>query len=199
VKWTLRNALRCDDPLPKDAGQRESFFIEGEGNAPGADGDGSRKYRSPTTLLRAAEDFSSLMLMDAIIGNGDRFIAGENVHFRSQRGAEARKVGEYWVFDDVRFLSMDNGTTFKGSKRPLGLLAHVTRFDRNFVDRVRKMAAQLEAPGVKRSDLLRMYPFLDFETRNSPPPLDLVMKRMRLVLDHVHSAEQRCGAQAYFP
>ena len=168
----MPGGLRCDEPLPQDANEPGSFMIEGEGDAP--NGDGTRKYRSPTTLVKAGKDFSSLMLMDVIIGNGDRFIAGENVHFRSRRREAPRQEGEFWVFDDVQFLSMDNGTTAKASKRPLRLLEHVTRFDRRFVDRVRKMAAQLEAPDAARSDLLHAYPFLDLETSDEAPPDELL-------------------------
>jgi hypothetical protein len=191
-KWALRNAIRCDQPLPGNAADPGSFYIEGEGAE-------SRHYRSPTTLVRAAKDLSSLMLMDAIVGNGDRFIAGENLHFRSQSGGEGHREGSHWVFDDVRFLSIDNGTTFKKSKRPRRLLAHVTRFDREFVDRVREVAARPKDPEWRRTTALRRNPYIDIKSSDGRHGLDFALDNLSHVVDHIRDAEARCGAKAYFP
>lgn len=197
AKWALRNALRCDQPLPPDAGDGGSFFIEGDGVA--GEPPTPRSYRSPTTLVRAAKDLSSLMLMDAIVGNGDRFIAGENLQFRSQSGHKVHREGDRWAFDEVRFLSIDNGTTFKPSGRPRGLLVHVTRFDREFVARVRDAKTRLETPGPKRDAILRKYPYLGARKIRGRDARKFMVQNMEYVLEHVRAAEARCGGEAFFP
>lgn len=201
-KWILRNALRCDQPLPGDATNRGSFFIEGEGHAPvgaGVEEAGGRSYVSPTTLVRAAKDLSNLMLVDAIVGNGDRFIVGENLQFRSQSGDEGHREGDHWVFEDVRFLSIDNGTTFKHSGRPRRLLAHVTRFDRAFIEKIREAADRLSTPGDRLDAIIRKYPYIATKSIRGRNAREFMVANMRHVLDHVREAEARCGAEAYFP
>ncbi|MEI6079739.1 MAG: hypothetical protein WCQ53_03770 [bacterium] len=73
-----------------------------------------------------AHDMSSIMLLDAVMGNNDRFPGG-NVHFRIITGK------------DARLFSLDNGAVLKPKdKTALNILKDlgITRFVKQYVDRL---------------------------------------------------------------
>jgi hypothetical protein len=107
-------------------------------------------HRGRLSMAELAEDLSNLMLMDALMGQNDRF-AGANLHFQSVSG-EREQVGERNgrpVFDlgPVRLLALDNGAALRG-RHGTGLndLAgaimtgtRVERFEGETLDRVRAL------------------------------------------------------------
>jgi hypothetical protein len=122
-------------------------------------GSGATKYRGASTIGEAARDFSNMMVMDALIGNDDRFPGG-NVHFRT-RNETARIEGGEVVFEEARLFSLDNEAAFK---RYLGSVAHrdlkrIKRFDTRMLDRLEELRTRL-----LRNDLLNdpETAFLDF-------------------------------------
>ena len=90
-----------------------------------------------------AKDMSSIMLLDAVLGNSDRFPGG-NVHFRSLKG-NMRKVGNKFYFGRSRLFSLDNGAVLrpKDSTALDDLEAtEVTRFQKPVVEALRKIKEQ---------------------------------------------------------
>lgn len=73
-------------------------------------------YRGQVSLAQLAQDYSNMLLMDALMGQVDRF-AGANVHFRSLSGERtesgSRQGLPLFEMGDVRLLALDNGASLK--------------------------------------------------------------------------------------
>lgn len=108
-------------------------------------------HRGTIPMWQLAEDLSNMMLMDALMGQNDRF-AGANLHFRAVDGTETeagQRDGDP-IFDmgEVRLLALDNGAALRG-RNGGGILdlqgriasgTRVERFDPISVARARALA-----------------------------------------------------------
>jgi len=107
-------------------------------------------HRGRLSMADLAEDVSNVMLMDALMGQNDRF-AGANLHFQAVDGGR-EEVGERSgmpVFDlgAVRLLALDNGAALRsrhgtGMSDLLGGIesgTRVERFEPETVDRLRAL------------------------------------------------------------
>lgn len=142
------------------AGQPVMDHLAARGEQPGSDEVTLAQYtrlysprgthRGTIVMWQLAEDLSNMLLMDALMGQNDRF-AGANLHFRAVDGTED-EVGERNgapVFDmgEVRLLALDNGAALRG-RNGSGIAdlqgnivggTRVERFDPVSVERVRAL------------------------------------------------------------
>ena len=97
------------------------------------------RYRGvEDSYKNAARDFSNMMVMDAVIGNDDRFPGG-NLHFRGVDGGYSLNHKRHVVFENVRLFSLDNESALRGgsSVGMRDLQTFVTRFDKEFIDKLK--------------------------------------------------------------
>lgn len=176
-----------------------------DGGSPGASEIGSKSnsinYIGTTTLNQVARDFSNMMLMDAILGNDDRFPGG-NLQFKSTNGkyrvSEDRRTV---VFEEARLFSLDNESVMRGghSYGMADLKKYVTRFDREFIDNLVNLKTELE-----RLDLTKpitgKFDFLNFRIwKGSGHVVKYLLGNIKQVLSHVENSERVCGGdQTYF-
>jgi hypothetical protein len=141
-----------------------------------------------------------MMVIDALVGNDDRFPGG-NLHIRSRYCThEVGDDGTAVDFGDTRLFSLDNGATFRGSgpsHAMMDLKRYVTRFDRDMVRRLEDLREILAGEGELPEELN----FLDFRTQRAGiPAKDFLLRNIDEVLDHVRrcAGHKQCGAQAFF-
>ncbi|MEI6092376.1 MAG: hypothetical protein WCQ47_01685 [bacterium] len=85
-----------------------------------------------------AKDFSSMLLIDAVMGNNDRFPGG-NVHFKAVPGSEVIQKPGKLFFKSARLFSLDNGAVLKpADKTALNILKEfkVSRFVKTYVEKL---------------------------------------------------------------
>ncbi len=85
-----------------------------------------------------ARDMSSILVLDAVLGNSDRF-AGGNLHFYSVDGDTESKKGKK-IFKKARLFSLDNGAVLMPNNRTgLNTLKElgVTRFVKEHIDKLK--------------------------------------------------------------
>jgi hypothetical protein len=144
-------------------------------------------YRGNTTLPAAARDFSSMMVVDTLIGNEDRFPGG-NTFFRSVTTTH-HEDGNTVNFDQARLYSLDNEAAFKG-RGPASTFSakdlkdRVFRFERQLIDKLRTLAA----------DNAALLEIADNDSANA----EFVRSGIGLVLEQVEHSGERCAADAEF-
>lgn len=167
-------------------------------------------HRGEVELAQLAEDYSNMLLMDALMGQNDRF-AGANVHFRSlsgQREEVGRRSG-LPIFDlgRVRLLALDNGASMRsrsgeGIRDLQGLNASVTRierFSRQSVDQLRLLAKRIhgkecDSPA-SNEELRSLFNFLGVtETITRERAIGYIEP----VLQYIDGLERRFGDSIYF-
>ena len=107
-------------------------------------------HRGRLSMADLAEDLSNLMVMDALMGQNDRF-AGANLHFQAVSG-EREQIGERrgmpeWDLGAVRLLALDNGAALRArhgtgmSDLVGGVMAgtRIERFEPETVERLRAL------------------------------------------------------------
>jgi hypothetical protein len=111
-------------------------------------------YRGQIPSWQLAEDLSNILLMDALMGQHDRF-AGANLHFMSVDGhleenGERRNM-PIFEMGQVRLLALDNGAALR-SRHGSGLDdlrgarisgTRIERFERSTVERLRGVSRRL--------------------------------------------------------
>lgn len=167
-------------------------------------------HRGTADLAQLAEDYSNMMLMDALMGQNDRY-AGANVHFRSLDGTR-EEVGTQSglpVFElgRVRLLALDNGASLHSrTGTALGDIqgtrvsaTRIERFSRTAIEQLRRFTQRTLGEGcdgpATEEELTSLFKFLgvtDAETRkktiNYAPP----------VLKYINELEARYGDEIYF-
>lgn len=167
-------------------------------------------YKGTADLAQLAEDYSNMMLMDALMGQNDRY-AGANVHFRSLEGTR-KEVGTQSglpVFElgRVRLFALDNGASLHSrTGTALGDLqgtrvsaTRIERFSRTAIEQLRRFTQRTLGEGcdgpASDEELVSLFRFLgvtDAETRNKTinyaPP----------VLKYIKELEARYGDEIYF-
>ena len=110
-------------------------------------------YVADTTYFDLARDVSSMIVIDALTGQHDRW-PGANIHFRLFSGRRFRKVRhKRFVGGPARLFCLDNGATFQYPSRSITTLrTYVSRFDRRLIARLADLAAWVERdpPAVQR-------------------------------------------------
>jgi hypothetical protein len=163
--------------------------------------DGQRVvYRGvESSYKKAAKDFSNMMVMDAIIGNDDRFPGG-NLHFRTETGKYTNSRGQI-VFDSVRLFSLDNESAMRGgaSVGMRDLKTFVSRFDEDFISKLKDLESDLSQYH-SNSSIKKKYSYLEFKTWNkSKHIVDYLLSNIRTVLELVKKSESKCGVNnTYF-
>jgi hypothetical protein len=107
--------------------------------------------------MQVARDLSNIMVLDAIMGQSDRF-AGANLHFWNRGGQRkelpVERKNQAWDLGRVRLLALDNGLAFRG-RNGKGLFdlqglrepgTEVERFDPHTVAMLRKLGKILLSP-----------------------------------------------------
>ncbi len=139
------------------------------------------------------------MVMDVLIGNGDRWPGG-NIHFRSMSArASVDEARGRVTLQDVRMFSLDNEAGFKGrTSLPLwDLKKYVSRFDRDLMTRLTVLRSELL--GLNPETLRDPWRFLDFTLRgSSQSAVAFIVHNIGSVLAYVRQVEARCGEQTYF-
>lgn len=167
-------------------------------------------YRGTVDLARLAEDYSNMMLMDALMGQNDRY-AGANVHFRSLDGTkeEVGTASGLPVFDlgRVRLLALDNGASLHSrTGTALGDLqgtrvsaTRIERFSRTAITQLRRFVQRTLGEGcdgpASEEELESLFKFLgvtDKETR------DKTIQYAPAVLKYIDELEARYGDAIYF-
>jgi hypothetical protein len=88
-------------------------------------------------LDELAKDLSSIILLDAILSNRDRFPGG-NVHFRSVTKDVKIKEKEK-IFPIARLFSLDNGAMLKNVSNLKNLKYNVSRFNKNHIEKLKEL------------------------------------------------------------
>lgn len=167
-------------------------------------------HRGTADLAQLAEDYSNMMLMDALMGQNDRY-AGANVHFRSindTREEAGERLGlPIFELGRVRLLALDNGASLHSrTGTALGDIqgqrvaaTRIERFSKTAVTQLRLFAQRVLGEGCDRpasdEEIVSLFKFLgvtDEATRtktiNYIPP----------VLEYIDGLEARYGDAIYF-
>lgn len=167
-------------------------------------------HRGTANLAELAQDYSNMMLMDALMGQNDRY-AGANVHFRSVNG-ERRENGTraglpVFEMGRVRMLSLDNGASMKsrggggiadlqGNNDPA---TRIERFSRTSVTQLRLLAKRVRgldcANPASDEELTSLFNYLGVT--------DARMRERAIgyidpVLSYIDGLERRFGESIYF-
>ncbi len=115
-------------------------------------------HQGTITMWQLAEDLSNLMLLDALVGQNDRFPGG-NLHFISVAGEEV-EVGErrgrpIFEMGEVRLLALDNGAALHDSigsgirdlRGDIVRGTRVERFERETLERLDALGRRLLGRG----------------------------------------------------
>jgi len=105
------------------------------------------KFRGSNTLMRIAEDFSTIMLFDMILGNEDRF-PGANLHFMDT-DFNRETYGGTVNAGRIRLFSLDNGATLRrgNTHGKIDFKDYVSRFDRKVYDSLVTIDSMLSGRG----------------------------------------------------
>lgn len=167
-------------------------------------------HRGTANLAQLTQDYSNMLLMDALMGQNDRY-AGANVHFRAIDG-ERRENGTragvpIFEMGRVRLLALDNGASMKsrGGGGIADLQGNVDpatraeRFSRTAVEQLRALNKRITGEGCAT-------PMSDAELRSLFGFLGVTDSRMREravgyikpVLDYIDGLERRHGDAIFF-
>ena len=183
-KSALTAALRCDQARPVET-ERFQYVASSKFGDPRLPGRDRVLYRGESSLLSAARDFSSMMVVDALIGNEDRFPGG-NTFFRSVNTSFLRD-GNSVVFENARLYSLDNEATFKSKHASTShSAADLRRFVSRFDDRVVAALAKLSKEPEVLADI----------TDNDDAMSEFILEGIRFVLETYGEAQNRCGSSA---
>lgn len=180
-KRELIDALQCGNPKPQP-GDRFQFYARSAYGDPKIPGARRVRYLGDTSLLDAARDFSTMMAIDVLIGNEDRFPGG-NAFFRSTSTSHVRD-GDAIVFDDARLFSLDNEAAFKAASAASthaarDLKNHVSRFDGDLMAKLQRLVADADALARITDGAQRLTAF--------------IREGIQLVVDHHEEARAACG------
>lgn len=165
-------------------------------------------YIGELTMAQLASDLSSIMLMDALMAQNDRF-PGANLHFISTEGTR-EDSGErrgYPIFSlgAVRLLALDNGAALR-SENGSGLSdlagsttsgTRVERFDRHAVERLRALARRWTARGCDEPPFDDEVAAIDAYFGLDAERGAIARRLLERVLDYVDGLEQRHGDAIY--
>jgi hypothetical protein len=182
-KRSLGKALDCQSAKP----EKDDEFLFSARSAygdPKPKGAGRVPYSGRTSLLEATRDFSNMMVVDALIGNEDRFPGG-NLFFRSVTTSHVERQDGI-VFEDARLYSLDNEAAFKGqtpasTHSARDLKTYVSRFDADMIARLQRVA---EDPEVLRRI-----------TDGDETLEGFIREGIRIVLEQHAEAQSRCGGE----
>ena len=185
--------LRADGPLPGDGTVALSQVSELQ------EPRGVHFGRIPARRLAA--DLADIMLLDALMGQDDRF-AGGNLHFWRDGGERRREGGRsvmpLWDLGEVRLLALDNGAALRpGANTGLRELrgeihpgVRVDRYDRGVVARLRELRRQTAV-----ADSARVWEILGLAGKRA----DLAARRLAEVLDHLDGLAAARGEDLWLP
>lgn len=161
----LATMIRVDGPQPSPLVQVTFKNVVGK--------DGKSLKNDQLTLAR---ELSKIMVLDCLIGQWDRW-SGGNLEVKGDKAGV------------MHFIARDNGGgTLRGTSVSEKYFEIVSRFDRQQVDRVRRLAEVLDADSAEVARALDM--------KSSPQSL---LKRVHMLLDHIEQQENQFGDAAYFP
>ena len=167
-------------------------------------------HQGTANLSQLARDFTNMLLMDALMGQNDRW-AGANVHFQSLAGERtesgSRRGLPVWDLGQVRLLALDNGASMR-SNTGAGLAdiqgnndpgTRVERFERHVVENTRQLGRMLlgygcdQAPSAEaRAAVLRELGVVDRRAQ------ERAVSYLERTLEYIDSLERRHGDAIYF-
>ncbi|MBN1113753.1 MAG: hypothetical protein JXA66_00290 [Oligoflexia bacterium] len=133
-----------------------------------------------------ARDMSSLLLLDAILANRDRF-AGGNIHFRSVDGKVIEKENKF-IYPAVRLLALDNGAVlFPNDYYAFKLLKkfNISRFVKKHVTELKKFFKQDNG---KIADKLKL----------TGKEAGITVTNAKLVFNYIDGLEKKYGGNIWF-
>lgn len=167
-------------------------------------------HRGEIAIDQLAEDFSNIMVLDALMGQNDRF-AGANLHMQSV-GSAREQEGErrglpIWNLGEVRLLALDNGASMR-SRSGSGIAdlqgnvdpaTRVERFERETVEKLRWIARRVigygcDAPA-SDDEVSAAFAALGVE---SPSMRERARGYMEQTLAYIDDLEARYGDAIYF-
>jgi len=156
-----------------------------------------------------ARDLSNYMLMDALMGQNDRF-AGANLHFQSTTSqvteAGVRNNDPIWEMGDVRLLALDNGAALRGRvgagirdlRGTIVAGTRVERFDRQVVERLRGLSRRAMGRYCETSpfedEAAAIWAYLGVADAEAASAQHFLVE----VLDYIDELEERYGDRIYF-
>jgi hypothetical protein len=192
----LADTLLCSNNLDKvknDSIQLSSGIKTRNGDPLIKPGQPAFFISDKVSLLEVAKDFSNLMLLDAVMGNGDRF-PGLNLEFRSSINKSQILNKQQVMILHPRLSSLDMGLSFKGWQPTWGRLEmtyYLRRFDPSMLKRLRKLLIQLDQ--LTSDDLQGKWHFLNFKTQMNSriTAIDYLKTNIQWVLDFAEKVSSK--------
>lgn len=167
-------------------------------------------YRGQVNLAQLAQDYSNMLLMDALMGQRDRF-AGANVHFRSltdeKRENGTRQGMPVFEMGTVRLLALDNGASMasrngegirdlQGSIDPA---TRIERFSRFAIERTRALDRRMNGTGCSAppsdAEIAAMFAFFGVKT---PATIAFARSYFPRVIEYIDQLTRAHGDRIYF-
>ena len=167
-------------------------------------------HRGTVDLAELAQDYSNMLLMDALMGQNDRF-AGANVHFRSvnnERTERGTRSGlPIFEMGRVRLLALDNGASMR-SRGGSGIAdlhgnndsaTRIERFSRTSVQQLRLMAKRVAGIGCESpASEEELSSFFNYMGVTDARTRERAIGYIKPVLDYIDGLERRYGDAIYF-
>jgi virulence-associated protein VapD len=132
-----------------------------------------------------AKDLSSMLVMDEVLSNRDRFPGG-NIHFRSLTEDIIKKENKDIEYPVARILSLDNGAVL-GNESDLKILKeNVSRFNKNHILKLRDILNNKDLENQQKELYLNDEEFKIFRTN------------LKKTLEYIDSLEQKYKEKIWF-
>ncbi len=156
-------------------------------------------YRAPIPYSELLEQFTGILIVDALIGNNDRF-AGGNVHMFSLEGRTIREGKDRYRLPSPSLLMLDNGAGFM--RAPSGALnvirreLRITRFPRNQYEGLKHLWKDYNAD---RSRVMRELALVDRFRHGGRTygPAKVFARNLRRLIRYLDSLEKKYGENAW--
>lgn len=147
-----------------------------------------------------AEQFTGILLIDALLGNRDRF-AGGNLHLRSRTGRLMELGEDRYALPYPELLSLDNGASLLAdSAFALRVLAEdlkIARFSRAHREALESLAEELRADPEGVREALGLEPSYS-RGDESYEPMKIIASNLSAVLTYFRRLDVEIGSEAFF-
>ncbi len=134
-----------------------------------------------------SKDISSIIVLDSIMGNNDRFPGG-NLHFRALNNKEVVKKPKDIDFKEVRLFSLDNGAVLRPKdKTAFKILKNlkISRFVKKHIDKLKELQKTKDTELKKDLGL-------------NPEEFNIFKSNLSRTLAYINSLEKKHGSSIWF-
>lgn len=138
-------------------------------------------------LDELAKDMSSIVVLDSVMGNADRFPGG-NLHFRALNDKNVEIKPEERDFNQIRLLSLDNGAVLKpNDKTGLNTLKglKISKFVKEHIEKLKDLQK------INDSELRK-------DLGLSPEEFVVLQSNLKDTLEYINSLEKKHGSKIWF-